>query len=225
MHHLNRRFGLLHFKTPSRPAQVAGAHFTIRPLAVASARGHIPDPLAPLTTARGSALGASLGAYAGPACRKKPVAVRRFRFLASVLDVPRLVSPAGSAGRNEMQSNGTRTQLVKDDYPYELQMRLFGNHLVSLAEEATRFDFRGTYTPAEVADILRVAPSKIYDLLHTGELPSVRIGRQFRVGKFSLWCYLNSLDREGLVEDILDRFVVQHCCRDGECMPRGGQRS
>ena len=126
-----------------------------------------------------------------------------------------------------MQRNGTEPvrPVRADDYPYELQLQLFGNHLLSLAEEAGRFDFRGTYTPAEVADILRVAPSKIYELLHAGELPSVRIGRQFRVGKFSLWCYLNSMDREGLVEEILDRFVVQHCCRDGECVPRGGQRS
>ena len=102
-------------------------------------------------------------------------------------------------------------------------MRLFGNHLVSLAEEATRFDFRGVYTAAEVADILRVAPSKIYDLLHTKELPSIRIGKQFRIGKFAFWCYLNGLDRDGLVEEILERFVKQHCCRDGECAARGGQ--
>ena len=102
-------------------------------------------------------------------------------------------------------------------------MRLFGNHLVSLAEEATRFDFRGVYTAAEVADILRVAPSKIYDLLHTKELPSIRIGKQFRIGKFAFWCYLNDLNHEGLVEDILQRFVTQHCCRDGECVARGGR--
>ena len=125
-----------------------------------------------------------------------------------------------------MQRNGIRP--VRDDcpdYPYELQLKLFGNHLLSLAEEAGRFDFRGTHTPAEVAEILKVTPSKVYDLLHTRELPSVRIGRQFRVGKFSLWCYLNSMDREGLVEEILDRFVVQHCCRDdGECVAKGGRQ-
>ena len=218
----------MHFKTPSRPAQVAGAHFTIRPLAVASAREHIPDPLAPLTTAHGSALGASLGAYAGPACRKKPVAVKRFRFLASVLDVPRLSSPAGSVRSSEMmQRNGIRPfrddDYPEDDFPYELQLKLFGNHLVSLAEEAGRFDFRGVYTAAEVADILKVTPSKIYDLLHTRELPSIRIGKQFRIGKFALWAYMNGLDREGLVEEILQRFVTQHCCRDGECMTKGGR--
>ena len=126
-----------------------------------------------------------------------------------------------------MQTNGRRLfrgdDYPEDDYPYELQMKLFGNHLVSLAEEAGRFDFRGVYTAAEVADILRVAPSKIYDLLHTKELPSIRIGKQFRIGKFAFWCYLNDLNHEGLVEEILQRFVTQHCCRDGECVARGGR--
>ena len=118
-----------------------------------------------------------------------------------------------------MQRNGVNH--IEDDYPYELQLKLFGNHLISLAEEAGRFDFRGVYTAAEVADILMVTPSTIYDLLHTGELPSVRVGKQFRIGKFALWAYMNGLDREGLVEDILDRFVKQHCCRVGECVPIG----
>ena len=115
-----------------------------------------------------------------------------------------------------VQSNGLQP-ITEGDYPYELQLQLFGNHLISLAQEATRFDFRGTHTPAEVAEILRVTPSKVYDLLHTRELPSVRIGRQFRVGKFSLWCYLNGMNPEGQVEQILDRFVVQHCCREEGC--------
>jgi len=114
-----------------------------------------------------------------------------------------------------MQRNGI--QRIEDDYPYELQLKLFGNHLVGLAEEASRFDFRGVYTAAEVAEILMVTPSKIYDLLHTGELPSMRVGKQFRIGKFALWCYINGLEREGLIEEILDRFVTQHCCRDEGC--------
>ena len=216
----------MYFSKSSRPAQVVGAYNTLRPLVVASARGYTKALLAPLTPARGAL--ASPGANAGPACRQSSSAVGLFPYLVSFLDVPRLLSPAGSARSGRMcQRNGIRPvkeDYPQDDYPYELQLQLFGNHLLSLAEEAGRFDFRGTYTPAEVADILRVAPSKIYELLHAGELPSVRIGRQFRVGKFSLWCYLNSMDREGLVEEILDRFVVQHCCRDGECVPRGGQR-
>ena len=209
----------MYFSKSSRPAQVAGAYNTFRPLVIAFLRGHTSSALlAPLTPARGAL--ASPGTIAGPACGQSVAANRGLHFYAPVPDLPRLLSPAGSEGSREamMQRNGVRP--AEDDYPYELQLQLFGNHLLSLAEEAGRFDFRGTYTPAEVAGILRVAPSKIYELLHTGELPSVRIGRQFRVGKFSLWCYLNSLDREGLVEEILDRFVVQHCCREEGCEVR-----
>ena len=215
----------MYFSKSSRPAQVVG-YFSIRPLVVASARGHTSALLAPLTPARGAL--ASPGAFAGPACRQSGVAVGLFPYPVSVLDVPRLSSPAGSVRSSEMmQRNGirpVREDYPEDDYPYELQLKLFGNHLVSLAEEAGRFDFRGVYTAAEVADILRVAPSKIYDLLHTKELPSIRIGKQFRIGKFAFWCYLNDLNHEGLVEEILQRFVTQHCCRDGECVARGGQR-
>ena len=148
---------------PSRPAQVVGAYNTFRPLVVASARGHITALLAPLTPARG-ALRASLGANAGPACRQSGVAVGLFPYPVSVLDVPRLLSPAGFVRSiNMMQTNGRRLvrkdDYPEDDYPYELQMKLFGNHLVSLAEEAGRFDFRGVYTAAEVADILLLSPS------------------------------------------------------------------
>ena len=122
-----------------------------------------------------------------------------------------------------VQSNGLQP-ITEDDYPYELQLKLFGNHLVSLAEEAARFEFRGVYTVAEIADILKVTPSTIYELLHTKHLPSIRIGKQFRVGKFAFWAYINGLDHEELVEDILQRFVVQHCCRDGECMAKRGRQ-
>lgn len=122
-----------------------------------------------------------------------------------------------------MERNGVH-QRESEGYPYEIQLQLFGRHLISLAEEAARFDFRGTYTPTEVADILQVGTSTVYDLLHTRELPSVKVGRQFRIGKFALWAYINGLDHEGLVEEILDRFVTQHCCRDRECVPQGGQR-
>ena len=216
----------MYCRKSSRSAQVAGAHFTLRTLGVASARGHTSAPFAPLTTARG-ALRTSPGASTGPVCRQSVVAVGLFPYPVSVLDVPRLNAPAGSVrSREMMQRNGigpVREDYPEDDYPYELQLKLFGNHLVSLAEEAGRFDFRGVYTAAEVADILKVTPSKIYDLLHTKELPSVRVGHQFRIGKFVLWAYMNGMDREGLVEEILQRFVTQHCCRDGECVARGGR--
>ena len=40
--------------------------------------------------------------------------------------------------------------------------------------------------PAEVTQILSIGRSKVYELINTGELPSVRIGRCIRVPKSSL---------------------------------------
>ena len=93
-------------------------------------------------------------------------------------------------------------------------------HYKCRCSEASRFDFRGVYTVAEVADILKVRPSTIYQLLHSKELPSVRIGKKFRIAKFTLWAYMNGLDHTKLVEDILNQFIVQHCCRDDGCEVR-----
>ena len=40
----------------------------------------------------------------------------------------------------------------------------------------------GTFlTVAEVADIMRVSKMTVYRLVHSGELPAVRVGRSFRV--------------------------------------------
>lgn len=47
-------------------------------------------------------------------------------------------------------------------------------------------------TPAEIATDLRVSKMTIYRLLSTGELPSVRIGRSFRVARSALDTYLAS---------------------------------
>ena len=192
-------------------AQGLGAQHTFRPVAVASAPGRSTRPSRSYdhSSRRICVAGRMRSAH-----RWDRVAVRSFLYPVSDLDLPRLLPPVRSTRRRGMQKNGIP---VADDYPYELQMKLFGNHLVSLAEEATRFDFRGVYTAAEVADILQVTPSKVYDLLHTKELPSIRIGKQFRIGKFTLWAYMNGLNHKELVEEILQRFVTQHCCRDGEC--------
>jgi len=45
---------------------------------------------------------------------------------------------------------------------------------------------RALLKPAEVAQILGIGRSKVYELLACGELPSIRIGRCIRVPKSSL---------------------------------------
>ncbi|MDU0479044.1 helix-turn-helix domain-containing protein [Staphylococcus chromogenes] len=47
-------------------------------------------------------------------------------------------------------------------------------------------------TVAEVADIMRVSKMTVYRLVHSGELPAVRVGRSFRVHEKHVNEYLNS---------------------------------
>ena len=45
-------------------------------------------------------------------------------------------------------------------------------------------------TVAEVAAIMRVSRMTVYRLVHSGELPSVRVGRSFRVPERAVHDYL-----------------------------------
>jgi excisionase family DNA binding protein len=45
-------------------------------------------------------------------------------------------------------------------------------------------------TVAEVASVMRVSKMTVYRLLHAGELPSVRVGRSFRVPEQAVHAYL-----------------------------------
>lgn len=51
-------------------------------------------------------------------------------------------------------------------------------------------------TVAEVAAIMRVSKMTVYRLVHSGELPAVRVGRSFRVPEQAVHDYL----RESFVE-------------------------
>ena len=51
----------------------------------------------------------------------------------------------------------------------------------------------GTFlTVAEVADIMRVSKMTVYRLVHSGELPAVRVGRSFRVHETAVNKYLDA---------------------------------
>ena len=45
-------------------------------------------------------------------------------------------------------------------------------------------------TVAEVAEVMRVSKMTVYRLLHSGEMPAVRVGRSFRVPQDALDHYL-----------------------------------
>jgi excisionase family DNA binding protein len=46
-------------------------------------------------------------------------------------------------------------------------------------------------TIREVAEELRVSKMTIYRLVHSGELPCIRVGRSFRIERHELNAYLN----------------------------------
>ena len=59
-------------------------------------------------------------------------------------------------------------------------------------EKMTNED-NGTFlTVAEVAEIMRVSKMTVYRLVHSGELPAVRVGRSFRVHEKAVNEYLDS---------------------------------
>lgn len=47
-------------------------------------------------------------------------------------------------------------------------------------------------TVAEVAQLMRVSKMTVYRLVHSGELPAVRVGRSFRVHSKAVHDYLNT---------------------------------
>jgi excisionase family DNA binding protein len=47
-------------------------------------------------------------------------------------------------------------------------------------------------TVAEVASLMRVSKMTVYRLVHSGELPAVRVGRSFRVPESAVHAYLNT---------------------------------
>jgi len=47
-------------------------------------------------------------------------------------------------------------------------------------------------TVAEVAGVMRVSKMTVYRLLHSGELPGLRVGRSFRVPAQALEAYLRA---------------------------------
>ena len=90
--------------------------------------------------------------------------------------------------------------------------------LVDLGHAFAKLDFRGSYTVQEAADLLRVTTATVYELVHRGELPATRVGRQFRFGKFTFWSYMNGLDSSVFLEDLMEKFMRQHCCNEGHCV-------
>ncbi len=65
-------------------------------------------------------------------------------------------------------------------------------HMLKGIDNMARED-NGTFlTVAEVAEIMRVSKMTVYRLVHSGDLPAVRVGRSFRVHEKAVNEYLDS---------------------------------
>jgi excisionase family DNA binding protein len=60
-----------------------------------------------------------------------------------------------------------------------------------MAQELRLAEVRFT-TVAEVAALMRVSKMTVYRLIHSGELPAVRVGRSFRVPESAVHDYLKT---------------------------------
>ncbi|MEP7763488.1 helix-turn-helix domain-containing protein [Sanguibacter sp. 25GB23B1] len=58
-----------------------------------------------------------------------------------------------------------------------------------MTSDAPRMQF---LTVAEVAEVMRVSKMTVYRLVHSGELPAVRVGKSYRVPQEALQAYLAS---------------------------------
>lgn len=71
-----------------------------------------------------------------------------------------------------------------------------GGHWMTRREYEKQFrDLPDALSATEVAQTLRVNVKTVYDQLHSGAIPSVRVGREYRVAKESLIDYLRSAER------------------------------
>jgi excisionase family DNA binding protein len=64
-----------------------------------------------------------------------------------------------------------------------------GNQMQMATPVAAEFDVR-FLTVAEVAAIMRVSKMTVYRLVHSGELPAVKVGRSYRVPEQAIHDYL-----------------------------------
>ena len=62
---------------------------------------------------------------------------------------------------------------------------------MSVVRPMPRADFEVRFlTVAEVAEIMRVSKMTVYRMVHSGDLPAVRVGRSFRVPEKAVHDYL-----------------------------------
>ena len=52
------------------------------------------------------------------------------------------------------------------------------------------------YTPLEVSQLLRIRVSKVYEMIKSGDLPAIQIGKNYKIPKEAFDAWLISRTRE-----------------------------
>ena len=65
--------------------------------------------------------------------------------------------------------------------------------LLGMERKVISSDAARLYTPAEIADLLQIGKTKIYELLGSGEIESVHIGTRRRIPHDAVLRYIESL--------------------------------
>ena len=74
----------------------------------------------------------------------------------------------------------------------------------------------GTYTVRETAEILQLTDDKVYDLIHADQLPFVKVGRQYRIGKLRLFAFVNGIEDLASIEEVIRAAVQSRCGGDAK---------
>jgi len=67
---------------------------------------------------------------------------------------------------------------------------------------------KGVFTVSEVAKIMRVSDSNVYEMVHQGVIPSMRWGRQIRISRRGLAAFMGGMsanDFERLIRETVEK--------------------
>ena len=86
-------------------------------------------------------------------------------------------------------------------------------------------DLNGTYTVSQAAAILQLTNDKTYNLIHTGVLPFIKVGRQYRIGRVRLWAFVNGIEDAASIEEIIRSALRGVDVKQGQCCKPKSQKS
>jgi len=69
-------------------------------------------------------------------------------------------------------------------------------------------DYPDVLTPEEAMCVLSIGRNKIYELLQSGQLPSIRVGKLYRIPKCGLFTYFETCYNHGMNNSPVQQEVI-----------------